>query len=362
LRQQGVLFHPSALTVSRHPFATLASGDVVDLIRIGNGSIELSAITYGCIITSLRVPDRHGRMADVVLGFPDFAPYLRNGSYIGALVGRYANRIARGRFELDGVVYQLATNDGPNHLHGGEQGFSRQLWTARLLESADAVGVAFVRTSPAGEDGYPGELRAEVTYSIDCDGIVTLHYTATTNAPTIVNLTQHSYFNLAGETSVTTTDHELTIHAARYTPVGPTLIPSGEIVTVEGTPFDFRRSVRLAERQDPVHPQVRLAGGFDHNFVLTGAKGTLRLAAELFDPHSGRALQVRTTEPGLQFYDGHLLDNRIGAYGRLFAPHAALCLETQHFPDSPNEPAFPSTTLRPGDFYGSTTTWRFSTR
>jgi aldose 1-epimerase len=340
----------------------MPDGRPVDLYSITGGSVEIRAMTFGGIITSLRVPDRRGRLGDVVLGHASLEPYLSNRSYFGAIVGRYANRIAGGRFSLDGIAHQLDANDGPNHLHGGRRGFDRRLWTAEPTITPDGAGVVFRRTSPAGEERYPGALQVAVSYVVTAEGTITLGYDAVSDAATIVNLTQHTYFNLAGETSTSVLDHDLVIHADRYTPVGVDLIPTGELATVESTPFDFRKPVRLGARVELQHDQLRAAGGFDHNFVLASRSGRLSPAAELRHHASGRVLQVATTEPGLQFYSGHLLDgSTTGAYGRVFARYAGLCLETQHFPDSPNQPRFPSVTLRPGQRYKSVTTWRFTT-
>jgi aldose 1-epimerase len=347
--------------VTAHPFGALPDGRAVELYSIRSEAVELNAITFGGIITSLRVPDRQGRLGDVVLGHGALEGYLHNPSYLGAIVGRYANRIAAGRFQLDGIAHQLATNDGANHLHGGTQGFDQQLWTAASFTMGDAAGVTFARTSPAGEEHYPGALRVEVSYLVTSIGAVVLQYHATTDLPTIVNLTQHTYFNLAGETSTSVLDHELTISADRYTPIAAGLIPTGEIASVEGTPFDFRTRATLGSRVQLADEQLRAAGGFDHNFVLARAGDGVAAAATLRDPHTGRVLTIETTEPGLQFYGGHLLDGRTtGAYGRVFDRYAGLCLETQHFPDSPNQPQFPSVTLRPGETYQSTTIWRFA--
>jgi aldose 1-epimerase len=331
------------------------------MYSIVDGAIELHAITLGAIVVSLRVPDRDGRVADVVLGHGDLDSYLPNPPYLGAVVGRYANRIAFGRFHLDGAVHQLHTNDGEHHLHGGSRGFDRHLWAATPVDDTNAVGVTFTRTSPAGEEHYPGTLDVAVSYLLTPEQTIVLHYEATSDAPTIVNLTQHSYFNLAGETSTSVLDHELTIHAASYTPVDRGLIPTGEIASVAQTPFDFRAPARIGARLLDEHEQLRLARGFDHNFVLARAGSELAPAATLRDPGSGRVLDISTTEPGLQLYTGHLLDGGVtGAYGRALRPSSGLCLETQHFPDSPNQPRFPAAILRPGQRYRSTTTWRFT--
>jgi aldose 1-epimerase len=344
--------------LTAHHFGTLPDGKSVEIFSIRSESIELRAISYGAIITSLRVPDRNGHVADVVLGHDMLDPYIENPAYLGAVVGRYANRIALGRFQLDGVTHRLATNDGANHLHGGTCGFSRRLWTASPVSTRDATGVRFTRTSEAGEERYPGTLHLSVTYLVS-PGQVALHYEATTDAPTIVNLTQHSYFNLGGETSSSVLDHELTVHADAYTPVGAGLIPTGEFAPVANTPFDFRQPARIGDRIQRHHEQLRIAGGFDHNFILSRRESTTPVA-ELRHPSSGRTLRVVTSEPGLQFYGGHLLDRSCtDAYGRTLGASAGMCLETQHYPDSPNHPSFPSVTLREGQTYESTTLWEF---
>jgi aldose 1-epimerase len=346
------------VTVRR--FGTLPDGRHVDLYSIAAEGIELHAMTYGGIITSLKVPDRSGQPGDVVLGHSRIEPYLHNASYFGAIVGRYANRIANGRFVLGGNEYQLAQNDGSNHLHGGRKGFDQQHWDASPVTSPDGAGVTFSRTSPAGEENYPGTLTCSVTYLLVAPGTVELRYDAVTDAPTIVNLTQHTYFNLASELSTNVLDHELTIHASYYTPVNRTLIPTGHIASVDGTAFDFREPVLLRRALSATHPQLAIAGGFDHNFILQRRWAGLVRAATLHEPGSGRVLYVSTTEPGLQFYDGHLLDGTTtGAHGLSFGRYAGLCLETQHYPDSLHHPHFPSVELRPTERYRSTTRWEF---
>jgi aldose 1-epimerase len=348
--------------VTARPFGTLPDGRPVDLYSVTSDGIELHAMNYGGIITSLRVPDRYGASGEVILGFSSLEPYLRNQPYFGAIVGRYANRIASGRFVLDGVEHQLALNDGPNHLHGGLRGFDQQHWSAAPVTTNEGAGVRFTRTSPDGEEHYPGELTCHVTYLLTSPATVELRYEAVTDAPTIVNLTQHSYFNLGGEASPSVLDHELTIHASYYTPVERTLIPSGPVASVDGTPFDFRRPVSLRSVVGATHDQLTIAGGFDHNFILHRPVAGVVPAATLHDPRSGRLLQISTTEPGLQFYGGHLLDGTItGAYGRVFSRYAGLCLETQHYPDSPHRPDFPSVELRPSNRYRSITRWQFGT-
>jgi aldose 1-epimerase len=336
----------------QEPFGYAPDGTAVELLEFTTGRLSATIIRYGGIITSLRVPDRQGRVASVVLGYPRLADYVNHSSYLGAVVGRYGNRIAHGRFAVAGRTHQLATNDGRHHLHGGDRGFDRRMWEAVEVSSAHGVGVRLSRTSPDGEEQYPGTLRASVTYTLTPDDELVLRYEARSDAPTIVNLTQHTYFNLAGDPGESILDHELTLDAEQYTPVDDGLIPTGELASVAGTPFDFRHPTPIGARLGDGHEQLRRAGGYDHNFVLRRPDGGLGLAAALRDPRSGRTLEVWTTEPGIQFYDGHLLE----------APHTGLCLETQHFPDSPNRPAFPSTQLDPGQAYTSTTVWRFGHR
>lgn len=350
------------LGVTSRSFGVLPDGATVECITVCNGQLRLSALTYGAIISSLRLAAADEPGVELVLGFDHLEPYVDNSAYVGALVGRYANRIRHGRFFLDGVGHQLATNDGAHHLHGGPRGFSRQVWTWLPVVVGDACGVCFARTSPAGEEQYPGTMQVEVRYLLTPDNRVLLDYTARTDRPTIVNLTQHSYFNLEGESSTSVLRHELTVHATRFTPVGPGLIPAGALAPVADTPFDFSQPTRILDAACRSHPQLIRAGGFDHNFALDGDRTVPAPAAVLRDPRSGRTLRIATTEPGLQFYDGHLLNGRMaGAGNRLFVPHAGLCLETQHFPDSPNRPGFPSTALVPGVEYRSSTVWQLST-
>lgn len=350
-----------AVSVDVQPFGTLPDGQAIERFVIRAGAIELHAITLGAIITSLRVPDRRGRLGDVVLGHDALPPYLRNAPYLGAVIGRCANRIAHGRFRLDGAEHQLAANEAPHHLHGGSVGFDARRWTAQPIRGGAAAGVRFERISPAGEEHYPGTLRVAVCYLVTADKTIVVDYDAVSDAPTIVNLTQHTYFNLAGESSPDVLAHELTLHADHFTPIAATLIPTGEILSVEGTPFDFRTPARIGARVQIDDEQIGRAGGFDHNFVLRRRGDERVAAASLHDPISGRRLDVATSAPGLQFYDGHQLDGSItGAYGRVLGRRAGLCLETQHFPDAPNQPAFPPVTLRPGERFRSTTSWRFT--
>jgi aldose 1-epimerase len=348
----------AATRVTRAPFGTLSDSTPVELFTVTNRQgIELRAMTYGGIIVSLRVPDRQGRADDIVLGYESAAEYARNnGPYFGALIGRYGNRIAVGRFTLDGTLYKLATNNGPNHLHGGLKGFDKVMWRGEPIPE----GVAFTYTSADGEEGYPGTLRARVTYTLTDRNELTVDYEATTDKPTIVNLTQHSYFNLAGQGSRDVLEHLMQIDADRYTPVDATLIPTGELAPVAGTPFDFQKPTAIGQRLGEDHPQLRNGLGYDHNFVLTRSGEGLQHAARVVDPSTGRTLDVATTEPGLQFYSGNFLDGTItGKQRRVYQKRYGFCLESQHFPDSPNTPAFPSTILRPGQTYRSRTMFTF---
>lgn len=356
---------PKGPHVTRATSTTKVDGKPVDIFTLTAAGIEVQAIDYGGIITSIKVPDRAGHLADVVLGYDSPAGYLGDPPppYFGALIGRYGNRIAKGRFTLDGRTYTLATNNDPNHLHGGNRGFDKVMWNAETRETADGASVVLTRTSPDGEEGYPGNLRARVTYTVTPRGELVIDYHATTDKATPVNLTQHSYFNLAGEGSGDILAHELTIDADRYTPVDDTLIPTGELAAVAGTPFDFRTATAIGARIDRDDPQLKNGKGYDHNWVLNRSGSGLQFAARLHDPRSGRTLEIRTTEPGLQFYSGNFLDGTIrGKGGHAYGHRGALCLETQHYPDSPNHPSFPSTILRPGQSYDSKTVFRFSAR
>jgi len=357
------------MNVQRASFGTLPDGRGVEVFTLTTASgVEVRTIPYGAIILSIRVPDRAGKIDDVVLGFDTLDGYLKPPPYFGAVVGRYGNRIAKGQFAIDGATFHLATNNGPNHLHGGLRGFDKLLWHAEMFLRGNEAGVVYTLTSPDGDEGYPGTLNVKVTYTLSATNALTVDYDATTDKPTVVNLTQHSYFNLAGKDDIL--GHRLTIDADRYTPVDATLIPTGELAPVEGTPFDFRQPTPVGARIDAANEQIKNGGGYDHNWVLgSGAKASagrspegiaLRHAATLEDPGSGRTLDVSTTEPGLQFYSGNFLDGTLtGKGGRVYQKRAALCLETQHFPDSPNHPDFPSTVLRPGARYRSQTVFTF---
>src|SRR5881396_2431224 len=347
--------------ISRLPFGTTADAKPVELFTLTNAhDVEVRAMTYGATIVWLHAPDREGHLDDIVLGYPTLAGYLAQSPYFGAIVGRYGNRIAKGRFTLDGKAYQLATNNGPNHLHGGVKGFDKVVWSAEPAETDSSAAITFTYTSPAGEEGYPGTLRARVTYTLTDRNELRVDYLATTDAPTPVNLTQHSYFNLAGTRAGDVLGHELTIAADHYTPVDSTLIPTGEIASVNGTPFDFRTPTAIGARIGQNDVQLKRGKGYDHNWVLNRTGTAPGLAARLTEPTTGRTLEVLTTEPGIQFYSGNFLDGSItGKDGRVYRHRYGLCLETQHFPDSPNHANFPSTILRPGQEYRSTTVFRF---
>jgi aldose 1-epimerase len=350
-------------SVTSQPWGEVG-GEPVDLYTLANGRGMTVRITnYGGIVQSIDVPDRRGRTANVALGFDNLDDYVSSSPYFGCITGRYANRIAEGRFTLDGVTYQLAQNNGVNHLHGGDVGFDKRVWDATPIRSRDSVGLRLTYVSPAGEENYPGTLTTEVVYTLTRDNEIKIRYRATTDAPTIVNLTNHTYFNLAGEGSGTIEDHVLELEASRYTPVDETLIPTGELARVRGTPFDFTRPHAVGERLRDSHPQIVIGQGYDHNFVLDRPSAnarTLTRAARMTDPHSGRSLEISTTEPGIQFYSGNFLDGTlVGTSGKVYRQTDGFALETQHFPDSPNQPQFPSTVLRPGSTYDTTTVYRF---
>jgi len=348
-------------SISRAPFGRTPERAAVEGFTLTNAhGVELQVITYGAIIVSLRVPDRTGQLDDVVLGYDSLAGYRRDTPYFGAIVGRYGNRIAKGRFTLDGKTYRLATNDGPNHLHGGVKGLDKVVWQAEPFRNDSGVGVVFTHTSPDGDEGYPGTLAARVTYTLTDRDELIVDYHATTDKATPVNLTQHSYFNLAGDGRRDILGHELWVNADSFTPVDSTLIPTGEIASVEGTPFDFRTPAAIGARISADHAQLRVGGGYDHNFVLRQEDAAIGRAARVIEPTTGRTLDIYTTEPGLQFYSGNFLDGSItGKGGQVYRRRYGFCLETQHFPDSPNKPQFPSTILRPGQEYRSRTVFVF---
>lgn len=336
-------------------------GKDILLFTLDNGRGMKATITnYGGIVTSLTVPDKNGAPADIVLGFHDIGTYLDASytgacPYFGALIGRYGNRIAKGSFTLDGHTYTLAKNNGPNHLHGGIKGFDKVMWTPTILKSKDGAALQLDYVSPDGEEGYPGTLKVTVVYTLTTKNELKIQYSAVTDKKTIVNLTHHGYFNLAGEGTRDVLDHLVTLEADAYTPVTPDLIPTGEIRKVEGTAFDFRTPHTIGSRIKDVR------GGYDHNWVLRGTMNTLRHVAHVEEPSSGRIMDVATTEPGIQFYTGNFLNGALtGMSGKAYQQHYGFCLETQHYPDSPNEPTFPSTVLEPGKKYSTTTIYTFS--
>ncbi len=333
-----------------------AEGAAVSIYTLTSGQTEARVTAQGAKLVSVRTPDRAGRMADVALGFDDLKDYLHfPNSYIGAVVGRYGNRIAQGKFSIDGASYRIPVNNGPNALHGGPVGFDRYLWQARETPN----GVEFTHASPDGDMGFPGALTAKVLYTLD-GNTLRIDYSATTDKPTIVNLTNHAYFNLHGDDAGDILDMQVQLNADRFTPVSAELIPTGELRPVAGTPLDFRKPEAVGARIGDGYDQLKLAGGYDHNFVVNGEPGTLRVAAIVSDPVSGRRMTVETTEPGVQFYSGNFLDGSLtGRHGTQYARRTGFCLETQHFPDSPNHAEFPSTVLRPGETYRSTTAFAF---
>ena len=352
-------------SVSEQPFGLVPGGAEVRLFTLDNGRGMRATITnYGGIVTSLLVPDSAGQVADVVLGYDSLVGYLLRSPYFGAVVGRYANRVARARFVLDGATYSLAPNDNGNSLHGGVVGFDKVVWEAEPFQDSTQAGVHLRYVSRDGEEGYPGQLTVAVSYALTDSNTLRIEYRATTDQPTVVNLSHHGYFNLAGHDAGDILGHELTILAERFTPIDSLLIPTGELRSVEGTPFDFRTPTAIGARIAQDDPQLRYGLGYDHNWVLdAGQTRQPRLVATLRDPVSGRTMEVLTTEPGLQFYSGNFLDGtNVGKRGVPYGHRTGLCLETQHFPDSPNRPSFPSTELRPGGAYHSTTIYRFVSR
>ncbi|MGB9601600.1 MAG: aldose epimerase family protein [Limisphaerales bacterium] len=366
--QQKTLIERKPLTMGRAEIQKISFGqteegkNVEQYVLKNNKGMTVKIITYGGIITELLVPDRNGKFNDVVLGFDDLRGYLKGHPYFGAIVGRVANRIAGGKFKLGDKEYTLAKNNGPNHLHGGIKGFDKVVWDAEPIYRSDGVGVKLSYLSPDGEEGYPGNLSVTVVYLLSNDNELKIEYKATTDKETIVNLSNHSYFNLLGAENGLILDHELFINANYYTPVDDTLIPTGEIKPVEGTPLDFRKPTKIGTRIE----QVKVGdnpSGYDHNYVLNGGGVKLDLAAQVYEPTSGRFMEVYTTEPGVQFYSGNFLDSTLtGKKGVVYKKHHGFCLETQHFPDSINHPNFPSVMLKPGQMYTQTTIYKFSTK
>lgn len=350
-----------AHSIAKASFGALTEGTPVEVYTLRNKSgIEARVITYGGIIVSLRTAGRDGTFGDIVLGFDSLAGYVHDSPYFGAIVGRYANRIAKGGFTLDGNTYQLPINNPPNSLHGGDRGFDKVVWEAKSMEQADGVSLVLSHVSPNGDQGYPGTVRAHVTYTLTDKDELSVEYKATTDQATPINVSQHTYFNLTGNAQRDVLGHVLTLEADRYTPVDSTLIPTGEIASVTGTPFDFRTPTAIGARIDANDEQLRRGRGYDHNLVLARSGAGLAHAAHVLEPVSGRMMDVYTTEPGVQFYSGNFLDGTVhGKQGRVYRFRDGFCLETQHFPDSPNKPQFPTTILRPGSEFSSKTVFVF---
>jgi aldose 1-epimerase len=348
----------SNAAVTHSTFGKLPDGSAVEAYTLSSPDVTLKVISYGARVVALDTKNRDGQMGDVVLGYNSAEAYEKDSkTYFGTVPGRYANRIANGRFTLDGKPYQITINDGPNSLHGGKVGFDRHNWQSKEIPG----GVEFTLVSPDGDQGFPGAMTAHVRYTLS-GNTVKIEYSATTTKPTVVNLTNHTYFNLAGEGNPSILDEKLALDANQYTPVNSTLIPTGQIAPVAGTPFDFTHPTTIGSRINENNQQLKFAGGYDQNWVLRGTPGQLRPAAKVYDPVSGRVLSVETTEPGIQFYTGNFLDGTLtGKSGKPYVKRSGLCLETQHFPDSPNHPNFPSTVLEPGHTFHSETTWTFTT-
>jgi aldose 1-epimerase len=352
------------MNINKEPFGEV-DGKAVYLYTLANANqVEMKVSTYGGIVTSLKLPDKNGNFADMVLGYNDLESYVKENPYFGAIIGRYGNRIGHARFALDGQEYTLAQNDGANTLHGGLKGFDKVVWDAQPINTQDSVSLKLHYLSKDGEEGFPGNLDVTVTYTLTNDNTFRIDYEATTDKPTVINLTHHTYWNFAGEGSGNILQHELMLNADAFTPVDKGLITTGEITPVEGTPMDFRTPKAIGKRIDSDYEQLKFAGGYDHNWVLNkSTQGELSLAATVYEPNSGRFMEIFTTEPGLQFYSGNFLDGSIiGKSGKAYEFRSGFCLETQHYPDSPNKPDFPSVVLRPGETYKSTTIHKFLTK
>ena len=354
----------NSIMIEKEPFGLTNEGKQVDLFKISHqDGMIVTIINYGAIVTSLFVPDKEGVLADIVLGYETLKEYVEDRSYFGATVGRIGNRVADGKFVLDGVEYELARNDGENHLHGGIKGFNKRIWVPEIIDRRGIPTLKMTYLSKDGEEGYPGNLRISVSYSLTNDNGLKIDYAAETDKLTILNPTHHSYFNLSGAGNGEILDHVLTINADTFTPVREGLIPIGEIRDVTGTPLDFRNPKAIGERINANDEQITLGLGYDHNWVLNNWDSSLNLAVTLYDSRSGRFMEVFTTEPGMQFYSGNFLDGSItGKEGKIYHHRSALCLEADHFPDSPNQPDFPPVTLGPGETYEQTTIYRFSTK
>ncbi len=355
---------PKSGSTEKKPFGKTPDGQPVDLYVLTNkNGVEAAITNYGGAVVSLKVPDRNGKFGDVVLGYDSLDGYVNDKSYFGAIVGRYGNRIGHAQFSIDGKTYTLAKNNGENSLHGGIKGFNKAVWAAKELPAKNGQSLELTYLSKDGEEGFPGNLHVRVVYTLTDSNELKIEYSATTDKKTVVNLTNHTYFNLAGPGSGDILGHQLVIEADKFTPVDASLIPTGEFRDVQGTPLDFRKATAIGVRIDQDDEQLKLGHGYDHNFVLRRAAGApISLAARVVEPNTGRVLEVWTTKPGVQFYTGNFLDGTArGKGGLTYARRSAFCLETQHFPDSPNQPKFPSVVLNPGEKYSTTTTYRFTT-
>ncbi len=350
--------------ITKAEFGKLSDGRIVDIYTLRNKKgAEVKIINYGATIVSLKMPDRNGKYADVVLGYDDLNSYVKGSSYFGAVVGRYANRIAKGRITLDGKTYQLSVNEGENELHGGKVGFDKLLWKAEPLKTKEGPALKLTLVSPDGDMGYPGTVTLHVTYTLTNNYELKVHYEGTTTKTTILNVSQHSYFNLTGDPHNTILNTELKINADSFTPINKELIPTGKIESVKGTPLDFTKMTAIGARIDDNFEQLKLAGGYDFNWILNNYNGKVREVADVYDPSSGRYMQVFTNQPGLQFYSGNFLNGtQIGKNGIAYKRRTGLALEAQHFPDSPHEPKWPSVVLKPGQIYSQTTIYKFSTK
>jgi len=351
-------------TISKKDFGKTADGKPVELFTLTNSrGSEAAIVTYGGAVVSLKVPDKSGKLGDVVLGYDSIADYEKHSAYFGALIGRYGNRIGKGKFSIDGREYSLATNNGENHLHGGIKGYDKVVWKARPSTDTAGANLELSYLSPDGDEGYPGTLNIKVVYTLTENNELKIVYSATTDKPTVVNLTHHSYFNLAGAGNPSILDHVLTLNASRFTPTDAGSIPSGELRSVTGTPFDFTKPHGIGVRINFDEEQLKFGKGYDHNFVLDKKGKALSLAGTVYEKTTGRVMEVLTTEPGIQFYSGNFLDASIkGKSGQEYPRRSGFCLETQHYPDSPNKKNFPSTVLRPGQRYSQTTIYKFSVR
>jgi aldose 1-epimerase len=351
-------------TITKSPFGTLSTGQAIEQYILKNKEgVEVNIITYGGIITKWTAPDKEGKLEDITLGCANLADYEKGTPFFGALVGRYGNRIAKGKFSLDGKTYTLATNNGPNHLHGGKKGFDKMVWSATPIEGEEPA-LKLTYTSKDMEEGYPGNLSVEVVYTLKNDNALRIDYKATTDKKTVVNLTNHAYFNLAGQDKGSILDHELLLKADRYLPVDKGLIPTGELKSVVKTPFDFTNLTKIGARiNDSADIQIKYGGGYDHCWVFADSSKALKMVGELFEPTSKRVMEVWTTEPAIQFYTGNFLDGTVmSKTGIAYQKRSGLCLETQHYPDSPNQPKFPTTVLQPNETYQSTTMYKFSVK